>query len=290
MSTARVTFKVSYNGDMHRFSISEKDATIDELNKFIKEAFELNDMNKFKKKYEDPEGDLITLKTNFDLEEAIRVSLLSKKAIRLNLITEDDEQIETNNMQEETSEYDSKSSNETNNVEQSEVDQNNSKTSQGSSVTSEEASSDDSTADSSDPLKSFMYHLGKTSLQSIEETLEQSQKAVEDILDTIFGQSSKKREFRSPENKHNRFKREYNNSDIRTSSESNSYSNDGENDSKPIEDKEDVIDNYQYRGNYSNEFEQLKQMGFPPDLSADVLESCKGDIVETIETLAKMRI
>lgn len=48
---------------MHRFSISEQDATIDKLNNFIMEAFELNDMSKFKKKYEDPEGDLITCMT-----------------------------------------------------------------------------------------------------------------------------------------------------------------------------------------------------------------------------------
>lgn len=45
---------------MHRFSIPENDATIEKLNNFIIEAFELDDISKFKKKYEDPDGDLIT--------------------------------------------------------------------------------------------------------------------------------------------------------------------------------------------------------------------------------------
>lgn len=239
------------------------------------------------------------MKTNFDLQEAIRIALSTKKVIRLRLVydqynidSEDYEQIETNKPNEDANKIiESSISNEIENKNESVTDfekqsDNNSNDSQDISDNSVESSCD-STVDTSDPLDSFMYNLGKTSLLDIEETLEKSQKAVESILDALFGPSPNKREFRSPENKQNRFKRVFNN-DLRSNSE-NASNKPSENREKPIEEKANT-QIYQYKGNYLNEFEQLKQMGFPPEVSANVLESCKGDIVETIDTLAKMKI
>lgn len=240
------------------------------------------------------------MKTNFDLQEAIQIALSSKRVIRLTLIQEQDNiHLENEQMQKNDTTFDEQISsdnacNDESNVEgknQNETELNDAN--EPKNVPKEDSdTSTENNVDTSDPLKNFMYNLGKVSLQNIEETLEQSQKAVENILDSLFGPSPNKREFRHPENKRNRFKREYEDANcLKTNnmdSEDKNMSNEKE--TKPIEEKESILENYEYKGKYTNEFEQLKQMGFPLELSADILESCKGDIVETIDTLAKMKI
>lgn len=76
-----ITFKVTFRDNTHRFSIDESELTIEKLNETMIEVFEKKNIVKFQKKYQDPDGDMITLQTKLDLDEAVKVAKESNKNI-----------------------------------------------------------------------------------------------------------------------------------------------------------------------------------------------------------------
>lgn len=79
MST--ITFKITFRDNTHRFSIPESELTIEKLNETMVEVFQKKNIPKFQKKYQDPDGDMITLQSKLDLEEAVKVAKESTNCI-----------------------------------------------------------------------------------------------------------------------------------------------------------------------------------------------------------------
>jgi len=80
-----IVFKVSFDGNTHRFSLEKEGLTIKKLNDTLIDIFGQS-VSRCNLKYEDNDGDIITLKSDFDLKEAINVFSDSPKVvIRLQL-------------------------------------------------------------------------------------------------------------------------------------------------------------------------------------------------------------
>lgn len=80
-----IVFKVSLDGNTHRFSLEKEGLTMEKLNETLVSIFGKAAL-RYNLKYEDNDGDIITLKSDFDLKEAINVFSDSKKiVIRLQL-------------------------------------------------------------------------------------------------------------------------------------------------------------------------------------------------------------
>jgi len=83
---SNIVFKVSYKENTHRFSIPKNELTIQKLQETLNKMFGPC-VSKFDLKYEDTDGDIITLKSDYDLTEAMNVfSELPNKVIRLKLV------------------------------------------------------------------------------------------------------------------------------------------------------------------------------------------------------------
>jgi len=83
---SNIVFKVTFKDNTHRFSIQKDELTIEKLNETLNKMFGPC-VSKFDLKYEDTDGDIITLKSDYDLTEAMNVfSELPSKVIRLKLV------------------------------------------------------------------------------------------------------------------------------------------------------------------------------------------------------------
>jgi len=80
-----IVFKVSFDDNTHRFSLEREGLTIQKLNATLVDIFGPS-ASRCNLKYEDNDGDIITLKSDFDLKEAINVFSDSQRVvIRLQL-------------------------------------------------------------------------------------------------------------------------------------------------------------------------------------------------------------